>query len=86
MVNVRLGKMPQKTKHFNKNQKVWLKMMTGDQAVLCVGKFRGRGRYVEAWVKWDNKKTLMPKWKTIQISDDFAIKHGLDYELTQAKE
>jgi hypothetical protein len=46
-----LLKMPFATRHFNANQRVWV-LVIRYRAVYCIGKFRGSGRYVKAWVHW----------------------------------
>jgi hypothetical protein len=79
-VIVTLFKMPFETTHFNKNQKVWVTMFTGAMAAKVTGKFRGKGKYIEAWVNWDKgnrKKYPFPEFKEIKIHESFAKKHGL---------
>lgn len=73
-------KMPFKTNHFNKNQKVWVQYLSGAMAAQVTGKFRGRGRYVSAWVKWwkaEKDASLMPKFKEFEVPDDFVLRHSL---------
>lgn len=38
------------TSYFKKGQKVWMVICTGDLAYECIGRFRGRGRWVLGWV------------------------------------
>jgi hypothetical protein len=71
-------KMPFETKHFNKNQKVWVQRMTGNQAALVEGRFRGKNRYVSAWVNWGSKNN--PNIKTFEVSVEFARRHNLKME------
>lgn len=61
-------KMPWKIKHFNKGQTVFIKKVTGSQAYLCRGKFRGRGKWIEAWFKWNDTNSDLVKTKTILVS------------------
>ena len=75
MRQVRMFKMPFRTRHFNANQKVWVQMMTGACAARCIGKFRGSGRYVCAWVNWRAKDN--PEIKQIEVEDDFAERIGI---------
>jgi len=80
MALVCMSKMPFKTKHFNKNQKVWVISHTGAMAANVCGKFRGKGRYVSAWVNWDRgdrEKYPFPKFIDFDVSDSFALRHGL---------
>ena len=80
LVNVIMFKMPFQTTHFNKNQKVWVKIVTEARSAKVVGKFRSRGRYVTAWVSWDRddrEKYPYPQFKEFEVDDDFATKHGL---------
>tara|TARA_R100001230_G_C5545887_1_gene75063 strand:+ start:115 stop:399 length:285 start_codon:yes stop_codon:yes gene_type:complete len=73
--SVRVAKMTHRTNHFNANQKVWLQMMTGDFAAKVVGRYRGKGRYVSAWIKWGTPKKPFPEWKTIDVEEAFAERH-----------
>ena len=77
MTMVNMTKCPRRTNHFNLGQKLWLQCMTGACAARVVGKFRGKGRYVEAWIKWDRKNDITPTWKTFEVAEDFAKKHDL---------
>lgn len=80
MPTVIFFKMPFNTKHFNKNQKVWVQMTTGAMAASVAGKFRGRYRYVSAWVNWDKKdrqKYPIPEFKKIDMEDGFIKRHNL---------
>ena len=79
-MKVLMFKMPFETNHFNKNQKVWVQLTTGAMAAKVVGRFRGRGRYVSAWVKWEKAlrdKSLMPVFKEFEVDDIFAKTHHL---------
>ena len=79
-ISVMMFKIPFRTKHFNVNQKVWVQKTTGDFAAKATGKFRGSGRYIEAWVNWDKAdrtKYPFPEFKEIEVAKSFAIKHGL---------
>lgn len=59
---------PKHTTHiFNANQKCWLRFRAGDGNVKVVGKHRGKGRYIESWLR-DGHFTSMQ----IDVSDDFA--------------
>lgn len=69
---VRVAKMPFRTKHFNENQKVWLQEMTGALAAKVVGRYRGSGRYISAWIKFDKPDKPAPKWKVVAVNDAFA--------------
>jgi hypothetical protein len=80
MAVVQMFKMPFATAHFNANQRVWIVQITGALAALCVGRFRGKGRYVEAWVRWDSKAKQAPEFQTFEVSDTFADRHGLRRE------
>ena len=44
IVTVIMIKMPFKTKHFNKNQKVWVQITTGAMAAKVVGRYRKKYR------------------------------------------
>lgn len=65
-------KMPFATNHFNANQKVWVRSMTGALACLVVGRYRGKGRYVTAWVNYDSNSKPDPEIKEIEVDDGFA--------------
>ena len=77
MIKVRMFKMPFATKHFNKNQKVWIQSLSGSQAARCIGKFRGKSRYVMAWVNWSSTCKENPAIKEFDVSKEFAKKVGL---------
>ena len=67
-------KMPFFTKHFNFNQKVWVRRGTGALAAEVRGRFRGRGKYITAWIDWDRKSRIAPSIKEVQVSDEFYNK------------
>ena len=72
--------MPFKNNKFNKNQKVWVQMLTGAMAAKCAGRFRGKHKYISAWVNWDRadrEKYPFPKFQEIDVDDNFAERHGL---------
>lgn len=80
MEKILMFNMPFETKHFNKNQKVWVQETTGAMAAKVVGKFMGKGKYVSAWVNWnrcDRKKYPIPEFKEFDVDDSFAKKHGI---------
>lgn len=62
-------KMPWKTNHFNKGQKVFVVFMSGNQACKVRGKFRGKSRKVSAWIKWNDKNMHLLNFNKIQISE-----------------
>lgn len=62
-------KMPWKTKFFNKNQKVFVVLMTGNQACQVSGKFRGKGRRIWAWFKWNDKCMHLLHFKEMEMSE-----------------
>ena len=72
MTDVKSFKMPFSTKHFNENQRVWIAVMTGAQAALCYGKFRGSNRYVHAWVTWNGNGKPLPVIDEFEVDDAFA--------------
>ena len=74
---VSFAKMTRRTNHFNPNQKVWLQMLAGSLAAKVVGRYRGKGRYVSAWVKWDTQTKPMPEWATIEVDKSFAERHSI---------
>lgn len=77
MALVKMFKMPFATTHFNQNQRVFVVFITGDLAAYCVGKFRGKGRYIKAWVKWASKTKTAPIIKEIDVIGAFIERHGL---------
>lgn len=74
MTKVRCFKMPFKSNHFNQNQKVWVLWMTGAQAAFCYGRYRGRGRYIRAWVRWDAKYKTPPTFKEFEVDEEFETR------------
>lgn len=81
---VSFAKMTRRTNHFNPNQKVWLQMLAGSLAAKVVGRYRGKGRYVSAWVKWDTQTKPMPEWATIEVDKSFAERHSILRQNAQA--
>jgi len=79
MIKVSMFKMPFKTRHFNKNQKVWIRYRTGAAAAECVGKFRGKYRYVRAWVNWSHGNRPIPEFREIEVPEEFAKRLDLLY-------
>jgi len=63
--------MPFQTAHYNKGQRVWIVSTTGAMAALCYGKFRGKGRYVKAWVNWEATTKDNPQFQEFEVEDDF---------------
>jgi hypothetical protein len=76
-MTVKSFKMPFQTAAFNKNQRVWIGLLSGDAAAKCVGRWRGSGRYVRAWVNWSGAAKTQPEIQTFEVDDDFANRHGL---------
>ena len=77
MVEVRSFKMPFQTNHFNANQRVWVIFMSGAEAALVTGKYRGKHRYVKAWVRWGNRGRKPPEIQRFEVDEDFAVRIGL---------
>lgn len=71
MEKLHVLKMTRQTKHFNKGQRVWLIFSTGAQAAKVRGKFRGKGRYVDAWIRWDRKGDVPPKFVECEVTEEF---------------
>ena len=71
MKNILMFKMPFQTTHFHKNQRVWIRRGTGSMAAEVRGKFRGKGRYVNAWVSWESASRPNPEIKEIEVCEEF---------------
>lgn len=72
-MEVRSFKMPFRSKKFNLNQKVFVVYSTGAEAALCYGQFRGRGRWISAWVNWCSKDRPTPAWIKYDVDDNCHI-------------
>lgn len=70
--------MPFETKLFKKNQLVWIQYLSGDMAAKVTGKYKGFGRYISAWVKWDGAQKPVPNIKTLSIDCGFANRMGIE--------
>ena len=70
-------KLPKSTRLFRKGQKVWLQSTTGAQAARVCGKHRGKGRYISAWIHWNDFTMDSCSFKEIEVDDSFAIGHDL---------
>jgi hypothetical protein len=73
MANVRSFKMTHTSKKFNANQRVFIIYMTGAQAAYCYGRFRGRFRYIKAWVRWDTPSRPFPNIQEFEVEDGCGI-------------
>ena len=62
---------PTQTKHFNKNQKLWVMRLSGAMAAQVRGKYRGRGRYVTAWITWGKKGDEAPNLIDVPVTQSF---------------
>lgn len=71
MKSVSSFKMPFPSTHFNQNQRVWVAQIAY-QSAYCYGKFRGAGRYIHAWVRWDSKKKDAPIIQEFEVDKKFA--------------
>ncbi len=63
-------KMPFSSTHFNRNQRVWVAQIAY-QSAYCFGKFRGEGRYIHAWVRWDSRKKDAPIIQEFEVDKEF---------------
>jgi hypothetical protein len=53
-------------------------MTTGAMAAFVSGKFKGKNRYVSAWVRWDKKpEDKHPEFKEIDMDEGFILRHSL---------
>jgi len=75
MTTVKMFKTLMNTKHFNKNQRVWVQTTTGDMACKVIGKFRGSGRYVSTWLRY-TKKTK-PRFLEFDVVQSFADRYNI---------
>lgn len=64
-------KNQRRTAHFREGQKLWVVRTTGAQAAEVRGKFRGSGRYVKAWIRWDRANDTPPEFKEIPVAEKF---------------
>lgn len=63
-------KLPWQTKLFNKGQLLFVKYLSGSQSAMVRGKYRGSGRMITSWVKWNDDNSHLINIKEINISDD----------------
>lgn len=71
MKEVESFKMPFQSGLFNMNQRVWVIYHTGDLAVFCYGRYRGKGCYIRGWVNWDSSNKTSPVFQTFEVENDF---------------
>jgi len=62
-------KMPFKTKFFNKGQKVFVLIKTGNLAIKVRGRFRGKYKRINAWFKYRENDACLFDVKEIEISE-----------------
>ena len=48
------------------------------KACVWSGKYRGKHRYVNAWVRWDTAKRENPVFESFEVDDEFAERRGLN--------
>jgi hypothetical protein len=49
-----LFKVIKDTRLFRKGQKVWSFGITGAMAAFAIGRYKDKGRWINAWVRWDD--------------------------------
>lgn len=77
---LRTFKLPFKTRLFNENQKVWIVFGHGQMGYCVIGKHRGKGRYIQAFVNFDSKAKEVfypPKITEVEVNDEFLGRLGL---------
>lgn len=67
-------KAPKTSKHFNANQRLWIIRLTGSQAAEVKGKYKGKGRYIQGWIKWDKPGDTCPKIIEVSVTKSFYEK------------
>lgn len=77
MPTVMMCKIPFESQKFRNHQKVWVVNTSGSEAFKVCGKFRGKYRYVTAWINWRATHKPCPEWKKIEVSREFAATHNL---------
>lgn len=65
-------KMPFRNNAFNEGQRVWVIANSGNMAMRCAGKWRGKGRYVGYWVSYAAKDRIPPAIQEFEVDDSFA--------------
>lgn len=69
MKSIYLVRPNKDTNLFRKNQRCWVIFRAGTCDLLVSGKYRGRGRYIRAWI--NDKNYDHERMKEIEISDEF---------------
>lgn len=72
LTSIEVCKLVRATRLFNANQKVWLMYRAGIGDACVVGRYRGRGRYIRAWV---HNGDCGP-WQTIDTDREFVRRLG----------
>lgn len=68
---VRMVRVLKDTPLFRRNQKCWIRVHTGAEACMVVGKYRGKGRYIEAWLHHP-KEYNIDAIQEFEVSEEFA--------------
>lgn len=55
MYQAALLRITRNTRLWRKGQRVWVVYLTGALAALCLGRFCGKGRWIQGWVHWADK-------------------------------
>lgn len=70
METLRLIRPTKDTHLFRKNQKCWILFGSGSGGICVKAKYRGRGRYIEAWLQYPSQCDP-DSIKEIEVSDSF---------------
>lgn len=84
MPKVTAFRMTYESDAFNLNQQVWVQSWSRSQAVRAIGRWRGTGRWVSAWVSWRTSGNPMPRFVSIDVPEGFAGRHHLARETADA--
>lgn len=82
MPKVTAFKMTYQSEAFNLNQQVWVQFVSGDLSAMVTGPWRGKGRWVSAWVSWRTPTHPVPRFVDIDVPEGFATRHRLAQDLT----
>lgn len=63
MKTLYLFKIIRNTNLWGKGQKVWADWISGDLAAPAIGKYRNRGRWIRAWIHWEDEN--LPKMRRL---------------------
>jgi hypothetical protein len=69
--SLRLYKIVRDTKLWKKGQRVWVIYETGALAAFVKGKYKGKGRWLKAWIRYDEINPTAKSLGEVEVTEKF---------------